>query len=78
MGNQKRDIPVKQGEELLETLKARFTANVTRHEDLVWDKVLNKLKARPNKLWSLNEMEATGGERRGSAVYCVFNALNGG
>lgn len=49
-------------EELLSTLKARFEKNMKRHEGLEWAKVQAKLEANPEKLWSLNEMERTGGE----------------
>lgn len=53
---------VKQHEELLEILKARFEKNMDRHKDAKWDKLLAKLEANAGKLSSLNEMEATGGE----------------
>jgi hypothetical protein len=52
----------KQTEELLRTLQPRFQANMTRHKGLVWGKVEDRLEANPEKLWSLNEMERTGGE----------------
>ena len=52
----------KQREELLRTLQARFQANMTRHKGLVWGEVEDKLEANAEKLWSLNEMERTGGE----------------
>jgi Protein of unknown function (DUF4256) len=52
----------KQGEELLKTLKARFEKNMNRHKGLDWAKVQAKLEANAEKLWSLNEMERTGGE----------------
>ena len=58
----KRDLSVKQCEELLKALKARFEENVNRHEGLGWTKMLAKLEASPEKLWSLHEMERTGGE----------------
>lgn len=48
--------------ELLKTLQARFEKNMNRHEGLEWVKVQAKLEANPDKLWSLNEMEDTGGE----------------
>jgi hypothetical protein len=48
--------------ELLETLKARFESNMSRHEGIEWAEVQAKLDARPDRLWSLNEMERTGGE----------------
>ena len=52
----------KQREELLSTLKARFEKNLNRHKDLAWAEVQAKLEANAEKLWSLNEMERTGGE----------------
>ncbi len=48
--------------ELLETVKARFEKNATRHKGIDWDDVEAKLKKSPSKLWSLSEMERTGGE----------------
>jgi hypothetical protein len=52
----------KQREEMLGTLKARFEKNMKRHTGLEWAKVLAKLEGNPEKLWSLHEMERTGGE----------------
>ena len=52
----------KQREELLQTLKARFEKNMNRHKGVEWAKVQAKLEANTEKLWSLNEMERTGGE----------------
>jgi len=49
-------------EELLRTLKARFEKNMNRHKGLEWAKVQAKMEANTEKLWSLNEMERTGGE----------------
>lgn len=49
-------------EELLRTLKIRFEKNMRRHEGLAWAKVQAKLEAYPERLWSLHEMERTGGE----------------
>ena len=57
-----RTLPSKQREELLATLKARFAGNVKRHPGLDWAKVQVRLEARTDKLWSLAEMERTGGE----------------
>ncbi|MGJ3248788.1 MAG: DUF4256 domain-containing protein [Elainellaceae cyanobacterium] len=57
-----KDMKVVQREELLRTLKARFEKNMNRHQGLEWVKVQAKLEANPEKLWSLNEMERTGGE----------------
>jgi hypothetical protein len=51
-----------QREELLATLKARFTKNKARHKGIDWEAVQQRLEAHPAKLWSLNEMEQTGGE----------------
>ena len=55
-------MKVKEHEELLKTLKARFEKNMNRHKGLEWSKVQAKLEANPQKLRSLNEMETTGGE----------------
>jgi hypothetical protein len=55
-------MKVKEQEELLKTLKARFEKNMNRHKGLEWAKVQAKLEANPQKLRSLNEMETTGGE----------------
>jgi len=49
-------------EELLKTLKARFEKNKNRHKDIEWTKVQARLEKNTDKLWSLNEMERTGGE----------------
>jgi hypothetical protein len=51
-----------QREELLGTLRARFEKNMSRHKGLEWAKVQVKLEAKAEKLWSLSEMERTGGE----------------
>ncbi len=58
----KNELSAEQHEELLRTLKARFEKNKSRHKALEWAKVQAKLEANPEKLWSLNEMERTGGE----------------
>ena len=58
----KKELYPKQCDELLAALKARFDANMGRHPGLVWAKVQARLEARPDKLWSLAEMERTGGE----------------
>lgn len=62
MKNEKRILSPEQHEEILGILKARFEKNMNRHEGLEWAKVQAKLEANPEKLWSLNEMERTGGE----------------
>jgi hypothetical protein len=59
--NRKKSEP-KQLEELLGALKARFEKNMSRHKGLEWTKVQARLEANPEKLWSLSEMEKTGGE----------------
>jgi len=48
--------------ELVEILKNRFENNMNRHEGIKWEEVLSKLESNPDKLWSLNEMELSGGE----------------
>ncbi len=60
--NNKEELSPKQRDELLAALKARFEKNMARHQGLVWAKVQARLEARPDKLWSLAEMERTGGE----------------
>ena len=62
MKSSKKDLPPKQREELIKTLKARFEKNMNRHNGLTWAKVEARLEANAEKLWSLNEMEKTGGE----------------
>ncbi len=57
-----KELSPAQREELLETLKARFEKNMSRHKGLEWTKVQARLEARAEKLWSLGEMEKTGGE----------------
>lgn len=47
---------------LISVLEARFTKNMSRHKGIAWSKVLARLEAKPAKLWSLQEMERTGGE----------------
>jgi len=58
----KKQLSPEQREELLRTLKARFENHRNRHEGLEWPKVRAKLEANAAKLWSLSEMERTGGE----------------
>ncbi len=62
MNRRKKESSPEQREKLLGLLKARFEKNMVRHEGLEWDKVQAKLEANPEKLWSLQEMERTGGE----------------
>src|ERR1700712_974003 len=58
----KKKLSPAQHEELLSALKARFEKNMIRHKGLEWAEVQAKLEANTEKLWSLNEMERTGGE----------------
>ena len=58
----KKELSPEQREELLRTLKARFEKNMNRHIGLEWAKVQSRLEANTEKLWSLHEMERTGGE----------------
>ncbi len=58
----KKDLSPEQRKELLRALKARFDKNLNRHQGLAWAEVQPKLEANAEKLWSLNEMERTGGE----------------
>ena len=56
-----KELPAKQREGLLRTLEARFEAHMNRHPDIEWTTVQARLES-SSKLWSLNEMERTGGE----------------
>ena len=58
----KKDLSPEQREELLRVLKARFEKNMNRHKGLEWAKVQDKLQGNTEKLWSLNQMERSGGE----------------
>ncbi len=58
----KKELSPEQREELLKALKARFEKNINRHDGLEWANVKAKLEANSEKLWSLSEMERTGGE----------------
>ena len=60
--SKKIDLIPEDAEELLKELKTRFEKNMDRHKGLEWDKVRSKLDADPKKLWSLSEMDRTGGE----------------
>lgn len=76
--NNKKELSDKQVENLLQILASRFSKNLARHKGLVWSKVEAKLKSQPAKLWSLNEMEKTGGEpdvigydkKTGEYIFC--------
>src|ERR1041384_4443978 len=62
MNNNKKKLSAEERAELLRALKARFEKNMNRHKGLDWAKVQARLQADAEKLWSLNEMERTGGE----------------
>ena len=57
-----KELSPRQQEELIRALKARFEKNMNLHQDIEWANVYSKLEANGEKLWSLNEMEKTGGE----------------
>lgn len=62
MTNETRELSPEQGEELLRALKSRFENNMDRHKGCEWANVQVRLEADTEKLWSLHEMERTGGE----------------
>jgi hypothetical protein len=62
MNNEKRELSPEQREDLLKTLKTRFEKNIPRHKGLEWADIQAKLEANAEKLWSLHQMEITGGE----------------
>ncbi|ROR25810.1 uncharacterized protein DUF4256 [Mobilisporobacter senegalensis] len=62
MKDEKRKLTPEQQEEILKILKIRFEKNMDRHKELEWGEVQTKLENNPEKLWSLYEMERTGGE----------------
>lgn len=74
----KKKLPAQQQEKLLSALEVRFEKNMSRHKGLEWTKVRARLEDDPEKLWSLNEMEQTGGEpdvvgydkKTGEYVFC--------
>lgn len=78
----KKVLTSKQSAELLEILRSRFEKNMVRHKGLVWNKVQSKLEANLDKLWSLGEMERTGGEpdvigfdkKTGEFIFCDCSA----
>jgi hypothetical protein len=58
----KKELAPELQEEIIERLKFRFAENMHRHEGFDWDKIQSKLETASDKLWSLNEMEISGGE----------------
>ena len=78
----KKELSPEQREELLRALKARFEKNINRHKGLEWAQLKAKLEGKAEKLWSLNEMERTGGEpdvvgldkKTGEYIFCDCSA----
>jgi len=62
INSNKKDLSPKQREQLLRALQSRFEKNMNRHQGLEWAKLQAKLETNTERLWSLNEMERTGGE----------------
>ncbi|MDE3182429.1 MAG: DUF4256 domain-containing protein [Bacteroidota bacterium] len=62
MNTTKQKLSAQQSEELIGILKSRFEKNIHRHKNIQWAKVEETMKSNPQKLWSLSEMEETGGE----------------
>lgn len=73
-----KNLSVNEQQQLLSVLKTRFEKNNQRHKDIAWTKVLAKLQTQPGKLWSLQQMEDTGGEpdvtgfdkKTGEYIFC--------
>jgi uncharacterized protein DUF4256 len=82
VSSKKKELPPEQREELLIALQTRFEKNMNRHKGLEWAKVQPRLEADPAKLWSLNEMERSGGEpdvvghdkKTGEYLFCDCSA----
>jgi hypothetical protein len=82
MSDNKKELSKARRESLLATLKSRFEKNMDRHKGLEWSKVQSRIEANPKKLWSLNEMEETGGEpdvigydkKSGEYIFCDCSA----
>jgi len=82
INNNIKELSLEQREELLKVLKVRFEKNMNFHKDVEWSKVQEKLEANTGKLWSLNQMEETGGEpnvigydkETGEYIFCDCSA----
>ncbi len=82
MNSSNKDLPPEQRDELLSVLKTRFEKTMSRHKGLEWAQVHAKLKGNPERLWSLNEMERSGGEpdvighdkKTGEYIFCDCSA----
>lgn len=78
----KKQLTRQQADELISVLQTRFTKHAKRHKNIKWDDVQLRLQANPDKLWSLHQMEATGGEpdvigkdeKTGSYIFCDCSA----
>ncbi len=75
-------LSITQSDNMLKLLKARFEKNIMRHKNIKWDNIFVKLNANDEKMWSLNEMERTGGEpdiigedkKTGEYIFCDCSA----
>lgn len=82
MNKNKIELSTQEKEELLKTLKLRFEKNTNRHKGIEWVNVLIRIETNPEKIWSLNEMEMTGGEpdvigadeKTGEYIFCDCSA----
>lgn len=82
MSKSKNKLSAEEQKELLKTLKSRFEKNINRHKGIEWSKVQAKLEANTDKLWTLNQMEKTGGEpdvinfdkKTGKYIFCDCSA----
>ena len=82
VNNNVKELSLEQRKELLKVLKVRFEKNMNRHEGIEWNKLQEKLEANIEKLWSLNQMEETGGEpdvigydkETGEYIFCDCSA----
>jgi hypothetical protein len=82
MNKNKIELPASEKDELFKTLKIRFEKNPNRHKNIDWTTVHARIEAKPEKIWSLNEMEMTGGEpdvigldeKTGEYIFCDCSA----
>ena len=82
MKNYNKELSAQQTEEIIEILKKRFDKNMNRHQGLSWEKVLARVESKIEKLWTINEMERTGGEpdvigmdeKTGEYIFCDCSA----
>ncbi|GAB3511617.1 DUF4256 domain-containing protein [Emticicia fontis] len=62
MKNNKSQLSIQEQSELIKTLRTRFEKNIGRHKNIEWSAIQSRIESNTDKLWSLNEMEMTGGE----------------